>query len=46
MYSDPTKGKDAYIFEATNENLIGTGGFASVFKAARRYDKQEFAIKR
>jgi hypothetical protein len=40
------KGDDAYSFRVHRNNLIGKGGFAHVFKAIRREDKQEFALKR
>ena len=42
----PKMGKEAYLFEADIHHLIGKGGFAQVFRAIRKYDEKEFAVKR
>ena len=42
----PKDGKDAYLFKTDKDHLIGSGGFAQVFRAIRQHDQQVFAIKR
>jgi serine/threonine protein kinase len=40
------EGKEAYSYKANKDHLIGMGGYAHVFRAIRKHDQQEFALKR
>jgi serine/threonine protein kinase len=46
LYSCPKEGKEAYSYKTNKDHLIGMGGFAHVFRAIRKHDQQEVAIKR
>jgi serine/threonine protein kinase len=42
----PQQGVNAYDFKFNNEHLIGKGGYSNVFRATRRHDNYNIAIKR
>ena len=44
--SHPKQGIDAYLFKPDKDHLIGSGGFAQVFRAIRQHDQKVFAVKR
>ncbi len=44
--SCPKEGNDAYSYKPNKDHLIGKGGFAYVFRAVRKHDQIELAIKR
>ena len=46
LFSVPKEGNDAYFYKPNKDHLIGKGGFANIFRAVRKHDQKEFAIKR